>query len=153
MKRTLTPIAALFLLACLASTPLHADGYVGFSYGESNADMQDALRDLLKRRGYRVLVIGDVQRALARFEDANPPSDCVIFCTTELGEAALEGFNKLGQMENTKNVPAVLFVAEAHHHLAKRAQRSEHRVLLAMPLKVRKLRAILLKLLSRETAG
>ena len=41
---------------------------------ESNAEMQDVLRDLLKRRGYRVLVIGDAQRALARFEEAKPPA-------------------------------------------------------------------------------
>ena len=57
------------------------------------------LRDLLKRRGYRVLIIGDPQRALARFEDAEAPSDCVLFCSMELGAAALDAFNRLGEME------------------------------------------------------
>ena len=116
---------------------------------ESRAEMQDAFRDLLKRRGYRVLVISDPQRALARFEDSQSPSDCVIFCTTELGAAAVEAFNKFGRMERTKNIPAILFVAENHHDLAKNADTAEHRVLLFMPLKVRQLRAVLVKLLSR----
>jgi len=116
---------------------------------ESNADMQDALRDLLKRRGYRVLVIGDPQRALARFEDGDPPCECVIFCTTDMGRAAVEAFNKFGEMENTKAIPAILFVAENHQALAKQAVTSDHRVLLFMPMKVRQLRAILLRLLSR----
>jgi serine/threonine-protein kinase len=115
---------------------------------ESNAEMQDALRDLLKRRGYRVLVISDPQRALARFADAQNPSDCVIFCTTDLGEYALDAFNRFGTDENTKAIPSILFLAEKHHDLSRQAQLAEHRVLLPMPLKVRQLRAILLKLLS-----
>jgi eukaryotic-like serine/threonine-protein kinase len=119
---------------------------------ESRAEMQDAFRDLLKRRGYRVLVISDPQRALARFEDSQSPCDCVIFCTTELGADAVEAFNKFGEMETTRRIPAILFVAENHHDLAKKANTAEHRVLLFMPLKVRQLRTVLLKLLSRSEA-
>jgi serine/threonine-protein kinase len=118
---------------------------------ESRAEMQDALRDLLKRRGYRVLVISDAQRALARFTDAQLPCDCVIFCTTELGRAALDAFNEFGESERTKQLPAVLFIAENHHDLAKLARTAEHRVLLYMPLKVRQLRTVLLALLSRPS--
>lgn len=115
---------------------------------ESNIEMQDALRDLLKRRGYRVLVIGDASRALTRWEGDDKPSEVVIFCTTELGESALEAFNKFGMAEKTRDVPAILFVAEHHRSLAERAQAAPHRVLIPMPLKVRHLRAILLRLLS-----
>lgn len=115
---------------------------------ESNIEMQDALRDSLKRRGYRVLVIGDAGRALTRWETDDKPAEAVIFCTTELGEAALEAFNKFGQQEKTKSVPSILFVAEHHKNLAERAEVAPHRVLLPMPLKVRQLRAILLHLLN-----
>jgi eukaryotic-like serine/threonine-protein kinase len=111
--------------------------------------MQDALRDLLKRRGYRVLVVGDAQRAIGRFESGgDPPAECVVFCTTEMGEEALEAFNTFGEKEETKDVPAILFVAERHQDLAARAATAEHRKLLPMPLKVRQLRAMLLKLLN-----
>jgi serine/threonine-protein kinase len=115
---------------------------------ESNIEMQDALRDLLKRRGYRVLVVGDPQRAISRFEvGGDPPAECVVFCTTEMGEEALDAFNAFGEKEDTKHIPAVLFIAEKHQDFADRAATSEHRKLLPMPLKVRQLRAILLKLL------
>ena len=116
---------------------------------ESNIEMQDALRDLLKRRGYRVLIVGDAQRALARFDDIEQPAECVLFCTTEMGEEALEAFNAFGQNEETRDIPAVLFVSERHPELAEGASIAEHRVILPMPLKVRQLRAILLKLLTK----
>ncbi|MBC8351895.1 MAG: protein kinase [Planctomycetes bacterium] len=116
---------------------------------ESNIEMQDALRDLLKRRGYRVLVVGDAQRALDRFAaGGDPPAECVVFCTTEMGEEALDAFNSFGENEDTKDISAVLFIAEKHQDFGTRAATAEHRKLLPMPLKVRQLRAILLKLLN-----
>lgn len=115
---------------------------------ESNIDMQDAMRDLLKRRGYRVLVIGSAERALQRFEKGSAPAECVIFCTTELGQAAIDAFNRFGQDPETKAIPAVLFLDENRVDMAGLVQTADHRVLLPMPLKVRQLRAILLKLLT-----
>lgn len=116
---------------------------------ESNIEMQDALRDLLKRRGYRVLVISDARRALTRFEGGEKPAEVVIFCTTELAESALEAFNQLGEDPATKQLPAILFLAENHVDYAPRAKVAPHRILLPMPLKVRQLRGILLKLISQ----
>jgi serine/threonine-protein kinase len=120
---------------------------------ESNIEMQDALRDSLKRRGYRVLVISDTQRALARFEGGEMPAEVVIFCTTELGESALQAFNQFGQQAATSQVPAILFVAEMHKDFAMRAQLAPHRVVLPMPLKVRQMRGILLKLISQKNGS
>lgn len=116
---------------------------------ESNIEMQDTLRDLLKRRGYRVLIVGDAERAIGRFDSMDRPAECVVFCSTEMGKEALQAFNSFGQNEDTKDIPAVLFLAERHEEYAAQASTSEHRVLLPMPLKVRQLRAILLKLLSQ----
>jgi serine/threonine-protein kinase len=117
---------------------------------ESNIEMQDALRDSLKRRGYRVLVISDAQRALARFDGGERPAEVVIFCTTEIGQSALESFNRFGENPATKEIPAILFLAEHHYDYAEQAQLAPHRVLLPMPLKVRQLRGILLKLISHR---
>ena len=114
---------------------------------ESNIEMQDLLRDLLKRRGYRVLVIGNAERALQRFEQDHP-ADCVIFCTTELAQDAIDAFNEFGKAEQTRTTPAVLFLDEHHVDMTALVNTDEHRVLLPMPLKVRQLRMILLKLLS-----
>ena len=114
---------------------------------ESNIEMQDALRNLLKRRGYRVLVIGNAERALQRFAE-EPPAECAIFSTTEMGQEAVDAFNKFGEMDHTKHIPAILFLDEKRQDMAGLAQVTDHRVLLPMPLKVRQLRAILLKVIS-----
>jgi serine/threonine-protein kinase len=123
---------------------------------ESNIEMQDTLRDLLKRRGYRVLVIGDCQRALARWETSiEPPAGCVIFCSTEFGQEAVASFNKFAELDEGKDIPAILCVDEDHKDLAEMAETNERRIMLPMPLKVRQLRTVLRSLLasSPDTAA
>ena len=116
---------------------------------ESNIEMQDTLRNLLKRRGYRVLVIGDCQRALARWEASiEPPAGCVIFCSTEFGEEAIKSFNMFSQLDEGKDIPAILCVDEKHKDLAETADTNERRIMLPMPLKVRQLRTVLRNLLA-----
>jgi len=116
---------------------------------ESNIEMQDTLRDLLKRRGYRVLVIGDCQRALSRWETSlEPPAECVIFCSTEFGAEAVEAYNNFALLKEAKNIPAVLCLDEEHKHLAATANIDARRILLPMPLKVRQLRTVLRNLLT-----
>jgi serine/threonine-protein kinase len=100
-----------------------------------------------------VLVISDAQRALARFEGGEKPADVVIFCTTELGESALMAFNQFGQDAATGQIPAILFVAEGHREFAEQAQFAPHRIVLPMPLKVRQLRGILLKLITQPNGS
>jgi serine/threonine-protein kinase len=117
---------------------------------ESNIEMQDTLRDLLKRRGYRVLVISSAERALQRFQDAEPPAECVLFCTTEMGSAAIDAFRRFSEAQLTRHIPAVLMLDEQHQDLAGTVRTGGHHVLLPMPLKVRQLRAILLKLLAPQ---
>ena len=117
---------------------------------ESKVEMQDLLRDRLKKHGYRVLVFSDPQRAILRFEtDDRAPADCVLFCAQDLGETALEAFNKFASRSATKDVPAILFVDSKQTDLIKSADVAPHRVILTTPLRVRQLRETLLKLLQR----
>jgi serine/threonine-protein kinase len=116
---------------------------------ESKPEMQDTLREQLKKRGYRVLIIGDADRAVARFNDLDPPcADLVMFCAPELGEAAVAAFNNFASLPYTKNIPAILFIDKKQAGLISTANLNEHRVLLSMPLKVKELRETLLKLLA-----
>src|SRR5207244_13433018 len=58
---------------------------------ESKIEMQNVLRDRLKKYGYRVLIFSDPQRAIKRFvDDDHQPADCVMFCAEHLGRSALE---------------------------------------------------------------
>lgn len=116
---------------------------------ESKIDIQDVLRERLKKHGYRVLIFSDPDRAVKRFQDADEKvADCVVFCTPELGESALQAFNRFGTLEKTEKIPAVLFVDQRQQSLIKAAQLAPHRVLLSMPLKVKELRETLMKLLA-----
>lgn len=115
---------------------------------ESKIEAQDLLRERLKKHGYRVLIFSDPQRALTRFEDADQrPADCVLFSTVNLGRPALDAFNQFGLAPATKDVPAILFIDQKQSDLGKSASLGEHRALLSMPLKVRELREMLLRLL------
>lgn len=124
---------------------------------ESKAALQNVVRERLKSRGYRVLVISDANRALARFSPVDePPADCVVFGAAELGGIALEAFNRFGTDEHTSEIPSILLVDRRQTTILKAARRGPKRKLLALPLKVRELRAALKQALTgveRRDAG
>ena len=120
---------------------------------ESKIEMQNVLRDRLKKYGYRVLIFSDPQRAVKRFiDDDRQPADCVMFCAEHLGSSALQSFNEMNEVAATKDVPALLFVNGEQTNLIKAAQLAPHRMLLSTPLKVRELRDALVKLLQQGDA-
>ena len=114
---------------------------------ESQAEMQNMLRDQLKRRGYRVLITSDPARAIQRLEDDAKAADCAIFSTQDLGADALAAFNRLGAMEATAEIPAILLVDQRLKGISQAAQTAGHRVLLSMPLRLKELRDKLRELL------
>ncbi len=124
------------------------EGYVVMLV-ESKAALQNAVRERLKSRGYRVLVISDPNRALDRFHpDEDPPADCVIFGAAELGSLAMEAFNKFASDEHTCEIPSILLADKRQTQVISGARRGPNRKMLALPLKVRELRAALMQLLS-----
>jgi serine/threonine-protein kinase len=124
------------------------EGYVVMLV-ESKPGLQNAVRERLKGRGYRVLIIADPSRALSRFIPGDhPPADCVIFGAAELGNLALEAFNRFATDEHTCEIPSILLVDQRQTHIIERARRGPHRRLLALPLKVRELRHALTSLLA-----
>ena len=124
------------------------EGYVVMLV-ESKAGLQNAIRARLKSRGYRVLVISDPNRALARFTaEEDTPADCVIFGASELGNLALEAFNKFASDAHTRDIPAILLVDKRQAHIINGAHRGASRKLLPLPLKVRELRMALINLLT-----
>lgn len=115
---------------------------------ESNIQMQDKLREALKKHGYKVLVFSDPTRAIARFTEYEPPpADCVMFSAMELGDDALDAFNHFGSVEHTKALPAILFVDPRQTAIINEAKLSPQRLILKMPLKVRDIRDALLGML------
>lgn len=119
---------------------------------EANPEMQNVLRERLKKYGYRVLVIGDPNRALGRFDEGGmPPADIVVFSAVDLGIDALEAFNAFGKNPHTRDFPAVLLVKSKHVELKEKAVFGERRKSMTMPIKVRELRN-LIHILLQKTA-
>jgi eukaryotic-like serine/threonine-protein kinase len=114
---------------------------------EKKQELQDILREKLKKRGYRVLIYGDPERALSKFSPGESThADCIVISAPELGNEALAAFNLFTEQEHTKDIPAILLVDPKQQHIIRGAKTSEKHVLLPMPLKVRELRQALAKL-------
>ncbi len=115
---------------------------------ESNVKLQDVFRDTLKKAGYRVLVISDPPRALARFTENSRPADCVVFFSGQLCEEALRGFQQFATGEHTSAIPCVLFLDEQHAAWAKEVENvlGEHRCVLTMPVKMSQFLEVLARL-------
>ena len=113
---------------------------------ESNSKMQDVFRDGLKRAGYRVLLTSDPTRALGRFHQDAATADCIIFNAQQLGQPALDMFNRFGKDPRTDAVPAMLLLDEEQHQWKGKAVTAEHRVVLPMPITMKKLRLALAQL-------
>jgi eukaryotic-like serine/threonine-protein kinase len=114
---------------------------------ESKQELQDLLREKLKKRGYKVLIFGDPDRALSKFDpEEAQPADCLVVCAPELGNAALEAFNRFTESEHTKRIPCIMLVDPKQTHIIRGAKTSEKHVLIPVPLKVRELRQALAKL-------
>jgi serine/threonine-protein kinase len=115
---------------------------------ESKMDLQDLVREKLKSRGYRVLVFSDPARALERFSPEEPaPAHCLILSAPELGNLALDAFNRMLELPHLRDLPAILLVDRKQQHIIRSAEAGPKRILLPMPLKVRDLRVALIKLL------
>jgi len=120
---------------------------------ESNVARQDAMREALKKRGYRVLVFSSPHRALQRFQehvDAEPLADCVVFSAGELGDEAVDAFNALAAGEHTSQLPAILLANPENQARLQRAQLDERHISLPLNVKVKDLRATVLRLLRKE---
>ena len=115
---------------------------------ESNSRLQDTFRDALKRYGYRVLMISDPQRALARFDDPANPMDGIVLSTGELRETAVDAFIEFASGEQTGKIPAVLLLNEKHQDWRKRVQPhlADHRVAVPLPVKLKEVRDVLFRL-------
>src|SRR4051812_38982950 len=119
---------------------------------ESDVKMQDMLRELFKKNGYRVLVLSDPDRAVLRFFEDQRTADVVLFTTSSNGRAALDAFNRFGQESSLRDIPAVLLLDQNHVHWEDDAQLGEHRAVAKMPIKMRDLRGALVEAMQKKVS-
>ena len=120
---------------------------------ESRTDIQNVLRNSLKKQGYRVLVTASVERAARQLEDPDYHVDCLLVCTAELGQAGLDIFNSVADQPLTSDLAAILLFENAQQHIAREAKLDDHRGMIQMPVKIKLLRTSLRQLMSAEVSG
>ena len=119
---------------------------------ESNVKVQDNLRDRLKDLGYRVLITGNPERGLERFNDLDPledsPVDCVIFSSAGLGKEAISWFEKFLSGSYTAQIPAILVVTGNLGKLVHQEWFNDKRAMLNLPVKFKHIQKKLRELLN-----
>ncbi|MBO7679501.1 MAG: hypothetical protein J6S75_07510, partial [Thermoguttaceae bacterium] len=117
---------------------------------EANPEMQNVFRESLKRLNLRVLVVSSTERALERFDDNDQNISCVLFNAQSLGSSAVVAFNKLSKNRLTADIPAILLLDESQTKWSAKAVRAKHRVAVGMPISMRRLQEVMLKLISNK---
>lgn len=117
---------------------------------EGDPEMQNVFRESLKRLNLRVLILSTAERALERFEDNDQTISCVLFNAQSLGSKAVLAFNQLGKNRLTADIPAILLLDESQTKWSAKAIRAKHRVAVGMPISMRRLLEVMLRLISNK---
>ena len=115
---------------------------------EADTKMQDLLRELFKKNGYRVLVTADPERLFQRFDENPQMADVLLISSGKIGAEALEAFQRLPSGPSTREVPAVLLLGDEQGGWADQIEACSHRTVLAMPVKGSALRQAVLGVMS-----
>lgn len=104
---------------------------------ENRPKQQDMLRDYFTRHGYRVLLLGNADRALARLKAMTPHG--VILFDEAAGPSAEEDFQKALQLTNGQRVAVILVLSKPSRASAMKAN-DPRGTILSAPVNLRKLR-------------
>jgi len=119
---------------------------------ESDLALQNAFREKLRKHGYRVLMISDLQRGIERAGDEFDPVEAVVVNAGTLGREALIAFNTLDERLQTKGMPAILVLGEKQGDWRHTAQLGPTRAVLTMPFRMREFVDTIKLLVPPETA-
>jgi serine/threonine-protein kinase len=114
---------------------------------EADLQMQGLLREGLKKAGYRVLLTSDPRRAFDRLIQEPGIADGIVIDAQAIGEPALEWFNRLSATPGTRSFPALLLLGETQRAWTAKAETSDRRRVLPLPVTMKQLRAALGQLL------
>jgi serine/threonine-protein kinase len=106
---------------------------------EVRPDQQDILREYFTKHGYRVLVLADLERGLARLE-MNPP-DCMVIMADAMGSAALDGYYRAQELAPGSRCGVILILGEAQSEWKEGLRETQHARVLVKPVTLRELRA------------
>ena len=105
---------------------------------ESRTKQQNILRDYLSKRGFRVLVLSDVERGLNRLR-TNPPNG-VIFMGESIGDATIQAFHEATQLGRTADFIALTILSEQQASWTSQLEQTPTSRVMVQPISLRDLR-------------
>ncbi|MFQ5730325.1 MAG: protein kinase [Planctomycetaceae bacterium] len=118
---------------------------------ENRAKQQDILRKYLAKHGFRVLLLGDMQRALNRLQ-ANPP-DCVILMGQAIGDDVASAYDKVVQISRRTLLTGVVVLSTRQRHLEEVCRPTGATRVLVHPVTMQQLRKQVQQLLRTRNAA
>ena len=114
---------------------------------EAQAEIQDALRKNLAKKGYRVLLIADAERAAERFRDG--PTDLVLFDLDGLGPDALRYLADMRAKAEEDAIPfrVLVILGPRQGDLREKLPPAEGLAVLSKPVKLKDVQEALISLL------
>lgn len=105
---------------------------------EGRPKQQDILREYLSKRGFRVLVLSDVQRGLDRLR-ANPP-DGIVLMGGSIGDQVVDAYYQADRWGRRGGMVCIAVLAEKQADLKPQLQQSRRSRVLIEPIQLRDLR-------------
>lgn len=118
---------------------------------ESRVKQQDILRTYLAKHGFRVLLLGDLQRALNRLR-TNPP-DCVVVMGESIGDEVVAAYDTVVQVSRRTMLTGVLVLSRRQAHFDDLCESTGSTSVMQHPVTMRQLRKEIQQLLKVRHAG
>jgi len=114
---------------------------------EAQAEIQDALRKSLTLMGYRVLLVGDAERAAERYRES--PTDAVIFDADGLGSETVEALTDMHEKAHEDGHPLVALVLLGPRQAAikDKLPTGDRLIVLVKPIKLKQVQDAITELL------
>jgi len=105
---------------------------------ENRRKQQDMLREYLSKRGFRVLVLSDLQRGLSRLRST--PPDCIVLMGEAIGRQIVPAFEEVNRIAEAKAITSIAVLSRKQN--AWRTELSETATMrvLVQPITLRDLR-------------
>ncbi|WP_437186193.1 protein kinase domain-containing protein [Planctomicrobium sp. SH668] len=111
---------------------------------ENRPNRQDLLREYFSKKGYRVLLLGDLDRALARLKTMTPTG--IILFGDSLGNRIAEGYEQAMSLTAGQNVSVMMVLGDSQKEIASQISTKDPRgTILHQPVSLRDLRTTLEK--------
>ena len=115
---------------------------------EHRHKQQEFIRKFFSKRGYRVLILGDLQRGI-NFIRENPP-DCVLLMGQSIKESVLKGYHDIVRATQAANAGCVLVLSEKQADLKPSLTETKTARVVVQPITLRELHAELLATLGKN---